>query len=108
MTGHIVVQGVQGHIAYPHLADNPVHRLAHMMAALRKAMPQRLKSQTAPLAHSRPNPGTAKAAKTARRTGRPALVADSVDVVRSVLRSEDTIATVCTRAWRATPVGIGG
>ncbi len=34
MTGHITVQGVQGHIAYPHLADNPVHRLARMMAAL--------------------------------------------------------------------------
>jgi succinyl-diaminopimelate desuccinylase len=34
MTGHIAVQGVQGHIAYPHLADNPVHRLARMMAAL--------------------------------------------------------------------------
>ncbi len=34
MTGHISVQGVQGHIAYPHLADNPVHRLARMMTAL--------------------------------------------------------------------------
>lgn len=34
MTGHLTVQGVQGHIAYPHLADNPVHRLARMMAAL--------------------------------------------------------------------------
>lgn len=34
MTGHITVQGVQGHIAYPHLADNPVQRLARMMAAL--------------------------------------------------------------------------
>ena len=34
MTGHITVQGVQGHIAYPHLADNPVHRLARMMNAL--------------------------------------------------------------------------
>ena len=34
MTGHLTVHGVQGHIAYPHLADNPVHRLARMMAAL--------------------------------------------------------------------------
>jgi succinyl-diaminopimelate desuccinylase len=34
MTGHLTVQGVQGHIAYPHLADNPVHKLARMMAAL--------------------------------------------------------------------------
>ena len=34
MTGHLSVHGVQGHIAYPHLADNPVHRLARMMAAL--------------------------------------------------------------------------
>jgi succinyl-diaminopimelate desuccinylase len=34
MTGKLVVQGVQGHIAYPHLADNPVHRLGRMIAAL--------------------------------------------------------------------------
>ena len=34
MTGHLTAHGVQGHIAYPHLADNPVHRLARMMAAL--------------------------------------------------------------------------
>ena len=24
LTGHIVVQGKQGHVAYPHLADNPI------------------------------------------------------------------------------------
>jgi succinyl-diaminopimelate desuccinylase len=26
LTGTLRVQGVQGHVAYPHLADNPVHR----------------------------------------------------------------------------------
>ena len=30
-TGHLTVKGVQGHIAYPHLADNPTHRLARMI-----------------------------------------------------------------------------
>ncbi|HEY1383444.1 MAG TPA: succinyl-diaminopimelate desuccinylase [Dongiaceae bacterium] len=33
-TGHLTVKGVQGHIAYPHLADNPTHRLARMIVAL--------------------------------------------------------------------------
>jgi succinyl-diaminopimelate desuccinylase len=33
-TGHLTVKGVQGHIAYPHLADNPNHRLACMIVAL--------------------------------------------------------------------------
>ncbi len=33
-TGHLTVKGVQGHIAYPHLADNPIHRLARMVVAL--------------------------------------------------------------------------
>jgi len=33
-TGHLIVKGVQGHIAYPHLADNPTHRLARMIVAL--------------------------------------------------------------------------
>jgi succinyl-diaminopimelate desuccinylase len=33
-TGHLIVKGVQGHIAYPHLADNPNHRLARMIVAL--------------------------------------------------------------------------
>ena len=32
--GHLTVKGVQGHIAYPHLADNPTHRLARMIVAL--------------------------------------------------------------------------
>jgi len=33
-TGYLTVKGVQGHIAYPHLADNPTHRLARMIVAL--------------------------------------------------------------------------
>jgi len=28
LTGHLVVRGVQGHVAYPHLARNPIHALA--------------------------------------------------------------------------------
>ncbi len=31
LTGRITVHGVQGHSAYPHLADNPVHRLIRML-----------------------------------------------------------------------------
>ena len=34
MTGYLTVYGVQGHSAYPQLADNPVHRLVRMLAAL--------------------------------------------------------------------------
>ncbi len=30
----IQVEGVQGHVGYPHLADNPVHTLVRMLAAL--------------------------------------------------------------------------
>lgn len=30
----LTVQGVQGHVAYPHLADNPIHRLAPALAEL--------------------------------------------------------------------------
>ncbi len=37
MTGRLAVHGVQGHIAYPHLADNPVHRLGRMIVALTAA-----------------------------------------------------------------------
>ncbi|MBO6784614.1 MAG: succinyl-diaminopimelate desuccinylase [Alphaproteobacteria bacterium] len=33
-TGDVVVRGTQGHTAYPHLADNPVHHLVRMLAAL--------------------------------------------------------------------------
>ena len=32
--GSLRIQGVQGHIAYPHLADNPVHRFAPALAEL--------------------------------------------------------------------------
>ncbi len=34
LTGRMVVQGVQGHIAYPHLALNPIHQLAPAIAEL--------------------------------------------------------------------------
>lgn len=33
-TGDVVVHGTQGHTAYPHLADNPVHHLVRMLGAL--------------------------------------------------------------------------
>lgn len=33
-TGRLTVLGIQGHTAYPHLADNPIHRLGAMIAAL--------------------------------------------------------------------------
>ena len=32
MSGELVVKGVQGHIAYPHLAKNPIHLLAPALA----------------------------------------------------------------------------
>jgi succinyl-diaminopimelate desuccinylase len=34
MSGKLTVKGVQGHIAYPHLAKNPVHALAPALAEL--------------------------------------------------------------------------
>ena len=34
MSGKLTVKGIQGHIAYPHLADNPIHRLAPALAEL--------------------------------------------------------------------------
>ncbi|MFP6746470.1 MAG: succinyl-diaminopimelate desuccinylase [Alphaproteobacteria bacterium] len=34
MTGTLVVKGVQGHVAYPHLADNPLPRLIQMLDRL--------------------------------------------------------------------------
>lgn len=34
LSGHLIVYGKQGHIAYPHLADNPVHRAAAALAEL--------------------------------------------------------------------------
>lgn len=34
LSGRLTVKGVQGHIAYPHLADNPIHTLAPALAEL--------------------------------------------------------------------------
>ncbi|MGC1173051.1 succinyl-diaminopimelate desuccinylase [Polaromonas sp.] len=34
LSGKLTVKGVQGHIAYPHLADNPIHRFAPALAEL--------------------------------------------------------------------------
>lgn len=34
LSGHLVIQGVQGHVAYPQLARNPVHRAAPALAEL--------------------------------------------------------------------------
>lgn len=34
LTGHLVVHGAQGHVAYPERADNPIHRLAPALAEL--------------------------------------------------------------------------
>jgi succinyl-diaminopimelate desuccinylase len=34
LSGHLVVKGVQGHVAYPHLARNPVHEAAAALAEL--------------------------------------------------------------------------
>ncbi|MFT8463677.1 succinyl-diaminopimelate desuccinylase [Acetobacter persici] len=36
LNAHIVVEGVQGHVAYPHRADNPVHKLLSVLSALRE------------------------------------------------------------------------
>ncbi|OUJ13601.1 succinyl-diaminopimelate desuccinylase [Acetobacter okinawensis] len=35
LNARIVVEGTQGHVAYPHRADNPVHRLLAVLDALR-------------------------------------------------------------------------
>ncbi|MBZ9613563.1 succinyl-diaminopimelate desuccinylase [Rheinheimera maricola] len=34
LTGHLTVKGIQGHVAYPQLADNPVHNAAPALAEL--------------------------------------------------------------------------
>ena len=34
MSGKLTIKGIQGHIAYPHLAENPIHKFAPAMAAL--------------------------------------------------------------------------
>ncbi len=31
---NLIIHGVQGHVAYPHLADNPVHRAAPFLNEL--------------------------------------------------------------------------
>ena len=37
LTGHLKAAGVQGHAAYPHLADNPIPKLIKMLAAVSEA-----------------------------------------------------------------------
>jgi succinyl-diaminopimelate desuccinylase len=37
LTARITVHGTQGHVAYPHRSDNPVHRLVRALAALTAA-----------------------------------------------------------------------
>lgn len=32
--GRLVIKGQQGHVAYPHLADNPIHKLGPVLSAL--------------------------------------------------------------------------
>ncbi|MDK2125380.1 succinyl-diaminopimelate desuccinylase [Parachitinimonas caeni] len=34
LSGHLLIQGIQGHIAYPHLAENPIHLAAPALAEL--------------------------------------------------------------------------
>lgn len=34
LSGHLIAHGIQGHIAYPHLAKNPVHLMAPALAEL--------------------------------------------------------------------------
>jgi len=34
LNGHLVVHGTQGHVAYPHLADNPIHRVTPALTEL--------------------------------------------------------------------------
>lgn len=34
LTANLTVKGVQGHVAYPHLADNPIHKAAPFLAEL--------------------------------------------------------------------------
>lgn len=34
LTGYLKINGVQGHVAYPHLVDNPIHKAAPALAAL--------------------------------------------------------------------------
>ena len=34
MSATVIVKGASGHVAYPHLADNPIHRLMAMLASI--------------------------------------------------------------------------
>lgn len=34
LTGNLTVNGIQGHVAYPHLADNPIHKASPALAEL--------------------------------------------------------------------------
>lgn len=34
LSARLTIEGIQGHIAYPHLADNPIHRLAPLLNEL--------------------------------------------------------------------------
>jgi succinyl-diaminopimelate desuccinylase len=34
LTGRLTVQGIQGHVGYPHLADNPIRGMVRLLAAL--------------------------------------------------------------------------
>ncbi|MFP2770006.1 succinyl-diaminopimelate desuccinylase [Oceanisphaera sp. KMM 10153] len=38
LTGDLTVKGIQGHVAYPHLADNPVHKAAPALTELAKTV----------------------------------------------------------------------
>ncbi len=48
LTGRLTVHGVQGHTAYPHLADNAAHRLVAMLHALTTAELDRGSAQFQP------------------------------------------------------------
>lgn len=34
ITGNLYIEGIQGHVAYPHLAENPIHKAAPFLAEL--------------------------------------------------------------------------
>lgn len=34
LTGYLTIKGIQGHVAYPHLVDNPIHKAAPALAEL--------------------------------------------------------------------------
>jgi succinyl-diaminopimelate desuccinylase len=38
LTGALIIYGKQGHVAYPHLADNPIHRACPALAELSQAV----------------------------------------------------------------------